>query len=504
MIKLLLLSVGTNACYHTAKILKEKFSSEFYIVGADINNKYLVPTYQYLDAFYKVSYSSSPEYYKEVLDICAKEKINFLLPSLDTDQKLFYPENKDLINLGVVSLGSSVDTLPIYDNKATMNHFLDKIGLPIPKQYSFKECQTNKLYMVKPINGVGSIDAALRTIDDMKLLDISNFIIQERCMEPEVTMECFYLNGKISTICRERIATKAGVCIKARIFKNKVLEDMAINFVSHLKVPHIFNLQFMKNAQENFVITDVNLRTAGGMSLSYAAGWDEASALAKIMLNKEGVFDTLPDNIAEQYVVRVYHDIVTKKNKQIVAFDLDGTLLDSRKRHQIVLDDILKRYKIEIDVSGLVEFKRSGKNNIDFLISKGVDKKVAEDIQNEWISRIENTEYLELDMLYPETIDLLKIYSKENDLILVTARNNKTGLENQIDKFNLRQYFQKIFIVPSNKNTTVQKAKILKDQNVILMIGDTYSDALAAKKAGIEFRFHENGFHSETIVYKGA
>ncbi|MBE6452193.1 MAG: ATP-grasp domain-containing protein [Alphaproteobacteria bacterium] len=500
---LLLLSAGTNACYHIAKTLKEKFSSEFYIVGADINEQYLTPTCNYLDAFYKVPYSSSPDYYKTILDICQKENIDFLLPSFDADQKLFYPENPDLINIGVTSLSTSIDTLPIYDNKAKINNFLQNEGLPIPKQYSFEECTENELYMVKPINGVGSVGAALRTIDDMKLLNMSNFIIQERCSEPEITMECFWFEGNISTICRERIAAKAGVCTKTRIFKDKNLEDIGIKFAQKIKTPHIFNLQFMKNQQDEYVITDVNLRTAGGMSLSYAAGWDEVSALAKIMIGKNDIseiFATLPQQIHPRYIVRAYTDIVTKIEKPVIAFDFDGTLLDSRERHKIVLDDVLVSKNINIDTSDLVEFKRNGKNNIDFLISKGVEQSIAQEVQSEWIRLIENEKYLEQDILYPNTIEILERHSKENNLILVTARNNKTGLRNQIDKFDLRKYFKEIYVVNSDQNTSAKKADILIKENVVEFIGDTLSDKKAADIAKIVFTHVNDGFHKKEII----
>ena len=315
MKRILLLSAGTNACYHISKTLKEKFSNDFYIVGCDINQVYLIPTAPYLDAFYQVPYSSDPNYYQTVLDICNKEKIDFLIPSFDSDQKLFCPENPDLIKIGVKSFGTSQETLPIYDNKIAMSNFLKKNGFIVPKTYSPDECDANTSYMVKPKNGCGSIGAGIRKGCDIIGHDWSEYIIQECCSEPEVTMECFTFAGKVSTICRERIATKAGVCTKARIFSDSQLESIAKKFIITLKTPHIFNLQFMKNQNGEYAITDVNLRTAGGMSLSYAAGWDEVSALAKIMLGQtdQDIMNTLPTQTPETFVVRAYTDIVTKR-----------------------------------------------------------------------------------------------------------------------------------------------------------------------------------------------
>jgi len=503
MIKLLLLSCGTNACYHCAKTLKEKFQKDFYIVGADINEQYLIPTCNYLDIFYKVPYSSSPNYYETILEICKKEKPNYILASFDNDQKLFYPENEHLTKLDIKSFAVNLETLKIYDDKEKMNSFLNSNGFLTPKIFNQNEVENNKNYFIKPKNGVGSIGAKIAIGEEIKDLEnISDYIIQEICLEPEYTVECFNFNGSIRTITRERIASKAGVCTKTKIFNHIELEKITKEFAQNIKCPHCFNLQFMKNTNNKFVITDVNLRLAGGMSLSHAAGWDEISALAKIMLNKNEneIFETLPEKIQPQYIIRAYTDIVTKIKKATIAFDFDGTLLDSRKRHIVVLNNILKKHNITLNTSDLIEFKRNNKNNIDYLISKGINENLAKEIQIEWIENIENEEYLNIDVLYPETIELLKKYSIKNDLILVTSRNNKEGLQNQIDKFNLRKYFKDIFIVDSGKNSAVLKAEILKQENAVLMIGDTEADFNASKICGIDFKFMKNGFRNEEFL----
>ena len=208
----------------------------------------------------------------------------------------------------------------------------------------------------------------------------------------------------------------------------------------------------------------------------------------------------LPEKIQPQYVIRAYTDIVTKIEKPIIAFDFDGTLLDSRKRHQLVLDDILKQFNISLDTADLIEYKRQGKNNVAYLISKGIDLKLANQIQTLWIENIEKENYLDCDILYPETIDLLEKYSKNNDLILITARNNKAGLYWQIDKLGLRKYFKKIDVVDSNSKTSEEKKKILKMHCVTTFIGDTLSDYNATKGLNIEFIHLDYGFCDKKII----
>lgn len=498
MKNLLLLSAGTNACYHVAKILKEKFINEFRIIGADINDSYLIPTTPYLDAFYKVPYTNSPDYYQTILNICREEHIDYLLPSFDADQKLFYFENPDLLELKICSFAVKKQTQNIYEDKLKMYTFLQGYNFPLPQMYNINSIIDNDVYFIKPLNGIASIGAKKASGKEIKNLSNSHeWLIQEVCSGPEYTLECFYFDGILRTIARERIATKAGVCVKTKICQINELTDIAKKFVQVIDVPYCFNLQFMKNTKNEYVLTDVNLRLAGGMSLSYVANWDEVSALGKIMLNErtQDILETLPEKIPEQYVVRAYKDIVTKVERPVVAFDWDGTLLDSRERHKAVMDYVLSEFNIKIDTSDLVEFKSNGKNNIDYLISKGITESVANKVQQEWIQHIEKEEFLKIDKLYPETHNILQKYAKNNDLILITARSNADAAKKQIKEEGVAEYFKEIFIVSPEKDVSIKKAEILKQQKAILMIGDTISDAKAAKIAEIDFEFHENGFH---------
>lgn len=183
--------------------------------------------------------------------------------------------------------------------------------------------------------------------------------------------------------------------------------------------------------------------------------------------------------------------------KTVVAFDFDGTLLDSRARHGIVLGDILAENNIDIDVSDLIDFKRDGANNVAFLISRGVDDDVARRIQSEWVRRIERDDYLAHDTMYADALDLLNKYGAGADLVLITARANVAGLHAQVDKFNLKKYFRDIYVVSPGVDAAAAKADILSRIGAVCIIGDTASDACAAKTAGIEFIFHENGFHNK-------
>ena len=500
MIKILILSCGANATYHFIKVLREKFPFDFYIIGADINPRYLVPSANLVDLFYQVPRQNEPHYYESILEICKDECVNVILPLFDADQQLFYPQNLDLQNNHILSLGTPKETLSIYQNKNAMFECLAKNHFEIPRIYTQITPDSNK-YFAKPKDGFGSFGAKILSgaeICDHK--SRNNLIIQEICYAPEITLECFYFQGNISSIARERIEVKSGVCTKARIFYDNELESIALDFARLLKTPLYFNLQFMKNINDKFVITDINLRFAAGMSLSYASGWDAVSAIAKVLLgfDESAIFSTLQSNKSESFVVRAYSDIVTTNG--VVAFDLDGTLLNSANRHKIVLDDILRKFGLEINTADLFESKRSGKNTYSFLLDKGIAPNIAKKIHSIWIKNIECDKYLAFDSLYPNALNMLNQYAKNHNLILITARSRKTATLNQLKALNIDKYFKNIYIVSAKSNIAQEKAKYLKLENANLMIGDSEVDFEASKIANVAFRFVKSGFRSAEFM----
>ena len=502
MKKLLILSCGTNASYHFCKILKEYFSLDIKLIGVDINQRNLVPCCHLLDSFYEVPYSSDPSFIDVMDHIFNKERPDYILPSFDHDQKIFFNGSEILSKYGIISLSTPLSTLPYYENKRKMFDFLSSANLPIPYCYSSEDCVPSCNYIVKPIHGVGSQGVQIVSGNKVSLFPQMDYMIQEICSDPEITVECFKYNGYFSYVCRERIATKAGVCVKTKIFNDNHLGSICLKLSDLLSLPMYFNVQFMLNHDEKYVITDVNLRPAGGMSLSNEVGWDVVSAIGHVILNHpmNVIKNCVPIMNTTTYVVRAFKDITTQSDS-IIGFDLDGTLLDSRCRHVELLKKILIEEQLNIDLKNLIDFKSNGKNNVDFLVQSGLPLSKAQEIQKKWMDHIEDPEYLSLDVLYPYSIDLLSKLSKCHKLILLTARNNKEGVINQLKKLDISKFFDDIFIIPSNPEVIINKGECLKNNHVSVYYGDTKSDFIACSNTGIKFIFMKNGFNSEKYVF---
>ena len=501
-IKILILSCGTNACGHIIRVLKDKFAQHFYLIGIDSNPSELNASINLLDKFYQVPISADPTFPSVLKKIISTEHPNYIFPSFDEDQRLLLDLSSLLQEHNVISLGISNTLKETYSNKRFLYQKMSEANLPLPRLFQRDNVPHDNLCFLKPINGVGSQNILCLKGKDITEALWNSHLVQEMCSSPEITIECFNAKNKFSSICRERIATRNGVCVKARVFKSSSLHKLAKQFSNFFPTPLIFNLQVMRNSENRFVITDVNLRPAGGMSISYAAGWDAVSALAQVLLNGEDnyTYPSLPDIIPEQFIVRFYQDIITKKSHRVVAFDLDGTLVDSRSRHVEVMMSILKLESINIDISNLISYKRNGKTNVDFLISKGVPSEKAKKIQALWIDKIENQDALLQDELYPGTIDLLKQYSGWT-IIIITARKNKNGVEETLQRLKLKSFIHKTYVIDPMSDIAIEKANVLIKEKALLFHGDTRSDYQASCLADIDFKYHENGFHNKVTVF---
>ncbi len=499
MIRLLILTCGTNANYHIAKLLKENYGESFYLIGADINHQWQIPTSPYLDSFHQCPLTSAKEYYRYILEVSKKEHADYILPSFDNDQQLFYDGNPDLDAIGVKSLGINWQIRDIYSSKQNLNAFLNKNSFPIPHLYSFNDIEGDQEYFVKPTNGVGSIGAQIMWGDEITQATASCNIIEEICQAPEVTLECFVYKGTVYSVARQRIAQKNGVCIKAKVYDDRELTKIAQRFADILPLPHIFNLQFMRNTHGEYVITDVNLRTAAGMSMSYAAGWDETCALADLMLHQsdEEITKHVQPIKQEQYIMRAYTDIVTKKVEKRIAFDLDGTLLDSAERHKNVMNQALTIFNICLNTDDLVKYKADGHNNIEWLVKNGIERTTANAIQNNWIELIETDNNLLQDKLYEGAFSALERLSKTNELFLITARNNEKGTMEQLKRHGILQFFSGVKIIKPTANASQAKADYLIEQKIDTIIGDTEIDMKASQIAGCNFKAVTHGFRSE-------
>lgn len=165
-----------------------------------------------------------------------------------------------------------------------------------------------------------------------------------------------------------------------------------------------------------------------------------------------------------------------------IAFDLDGTLIDIKKRDFQVYSDILHLYSCTpINIDLYWSLRREKKNIFELLQLSDFPSLYYDCFLQKRQELIEQVEYLLLDELFPFVFPVLEYLKRNYKCILVTKRNDVDVTNEQLKRLKLVDYFDDIYITLSNKKLIFQKIESLE-----YVIGDTENDIVPANSINIK------------------
>jgi carbamoyl-phosphate synthase large subunit len=297
-IKILFTSVGRRVeliqAYRNAS---KELNIKTVIYGADISET--APALFFCDEKVIVKRIDSPEYIPQLLKICSDERIDVLIPTIDTDLLLLAENEKKFSEFGTKVLISPLDKIKICrDKRFTADYFI-KCGLksPIPID-NYKNYNGGYPAFIKPKDGSSSINAyKVNNAEELEAYAnmIDDYIIQPFIDGIEYTIDvfCDFSGNPIYITPRERMAVRSGEVLKSRIVQDKTMIEEAKKIVKDFKPCGAITIQLIqkKDTKENFYI-EINPRYGGGAPLSIKAGADSAKALLKLVTGeKQEYFD---------------------------------------------------------------------------------------------------------------------------------------------------------------------------------------------------------------------
>jgi hypothetical protein len=306
--RILILAGGTATAWHLSKIIKRDFTEDFTLCVGDINTPNFVPASVLCDEYYRLPAINDAEYYSYMLELLKNRSIDILVPLIDFDLAYFPCDNSELMKLNIFSTAPCGMTMDICKSKTILSRALSKSGIAVPKQYNKNEIDRDKKYFVKPDAGFGSRNASVEEGKNIVFSD--NMIIQEILAQPEITVEIFKKGTYLSHVCRERKETKAGVCTKALFTNDAKVKEIIEKISDVIDLPLASCVQFMKNTDNQWTLTDLNMRLGAGTALSSAAGFCIASAFLSILAGRADFEKRLKQVENNLFVVRVYDEIV--------------------------------------------------------------------------------------------------------------------------------------------------------------------------------------------------
>lgn len=247
------------------------------------------------DKHYIISRISDPNYINILLNICRKEDIKLIIPTIDTEL-LILSQNKEIFEKKGIRIAiSDTKVIEICSNKLKTFQFFKENNIPTVETFSYYQVdkieKLNYPLFIKSCSGSASINTY--KINNRKELDffinyIDNSVIQEYAEGKEFTMDILAdFNGKVlNVVPRERIEVRAGEINKGRTVKDEKIIEYAKNITEKLGAIGPITIQCFKKGNE-IKFTEINPRIGGGYPLSFAAGANYPELLIRMVLGEK-------------------------------------------------------------------------------------------------------------------------------------------------------------------------------------------------------------------------
>ena len=282
-----------------------RFYAEAKVFTTDMNPE-LAPAAYVSDGCFEVLRVTDENYISQLLDICKKNEIGMIVPTIDTEL-LVLAENKKLFNDNdIIVCVSDLDFIKVCRDKRNTGDFLEKHNIRVPKAVD-KYNPTFPLF-AKPYDG--SLSTNLHYIknaeeltqdilEDPKLL-FMEYIDKETYKEYTIDMYYGTDNCVKCIVPRERIKIRAGEINKGRTVKCPLMDyikerlDKIEGCIGCICIQVFFN-----PLTEDVVGIEINPRFGGGYPQSYAAGGNYPEMLIKeyFLGEKIAYIDDWKDNM---------------------------------------------------------------------------------------------------------------------------------------------------------------------------------------------------------------
>ena len=257
--------------------LRKKFPDSK-VITVDLRPE-LSPACHVSDSYYKICRVNNENYVFGLLEICEKENIGMVIPTIDTELMVL-SENKALFDSKDIHLiVSDEEFIKHCRDKRELNDFFKNHDIRFPQPVD-KYNPTFPLF-IKPYDGSLSKDIFIIK-EAAQLTDFHighpKFMFMEY-VDPEFykeyTVDCYFnkSNQLSCAVPRQRISVRSGEIHKGITAKNHIIDYLKEKISTIPGAIGCITFQLFFNKDNNDIIAiEINPRFGGGYPLSYEAG----------------------------------------------------------------------------------------------------------------------------------------------------------------------------------------------------------------------------------------
>lgn len=265
----------------------EGIGVDLQIVGTDISES--APAMQICDKTFIVPRIRDSKYIPTLMDICAQEEVDAVIPTIDTDL-LLLSKNRSAFSLqGTHVIVSHESSIGICRDKMKTALFFRQAGVNTPTVTDDENYQGGFPAFIKPKDGSSSV-FAYRVNNEEELKEymkrVPQFIVQPYISGTEYTVDvlCDWEGAPLYITPRIRLEVRAGEVLKSQICQDQQIIDEVMRLVQAFKPCGPITIQLIRERQTGLDwFIEINPRFGGGAPISMMAGADSATAILRML-----------------------------------------------------------------------------------------------------------------------------------------------------------------------------------------------------------------------------
>ena len=193
---------------------------------------------------------------------------------------------------------------------------------------------------------------------------------------------------------------------------------------------------------------------------------------------------------------------ISLKNK-IAIFDLDGTIIDIKDSYFRVIQEFLLLKGIKYEIGKYLNDRVKYNSDSEILnMVFGLNNSDIVNFRDFKLKRIEESQYLSLDIVKSSGIELMRLLKNQGYRIeLLTARRFFNNLITQLESLEILQYFDNVLMWPKDLLAKGDYIKLIENRyNEIMFFGDSLDDYLATQGTSSTFYLVADTIVDQTMI----